>query len=153
MIGHIFAEKKVFKFSYSPAGIHFYIMQSVTSVTNGHINNGLSEKSFSGTYSHAAVAADAAICSTVGSNILKNGGSAVDATIASLLCVGVVNLHSTGIGGGGFMVYYNATSKEAYAIDFRETAPMNASTYMFNDTAQNASEYGKVIPVLHPTSF
>ena len=100
------------------------------------------EKSFSGTYQHAAVAADAANCSTVGSNILKDGGSAVDAAIASVLCVDVVNLHSTGIGGGGFMVYYNATSKEAYAIDFRETAPMNASTYMFNDTAQNASEYG-----------
>ena len=102
----------------------------------------VNERSFSGTYQHAAVAADAANCSTVGSNILKDGGSAVDAAIASVLCVGVVNLHSTGIGGGGFMVYYNATSKEAYAIDFRETAPMNASTYMFNDTAQNASEYG-----------
>ena len=41
-----------------------------------------------GEYSKAAVATDAANCSIVGSDILKKGGSAVDATIASMLCVG-----------------------------------------------------------------
>ena len=56
-------------------------------------------------------------------DILKKGGSAVDSAIASLLCVGVMNPQSTGIGGGGFMVYYNATSGLSTAIDFRETAP------------------------------
>lgn len=99
----------------------------------------------SGTFKQAAVAADAALCSTAGKDILIKGGSAVDAAIASLLCVGVVNLHSTSIGGGGFMIIYNATTKEAHAIDFREKAPMNASMYMYNDTAQNASTYGMLV--------
>ncbi len=98
----------------------------------------------SGTYQHAAVATDAGPCSEVGVDILKVGGNAVDAAIAATLCVGVVNLHSTGIGGGGFMVYYNSSSGEARAIDFREKAPMNASTFMYNDTAPDASTRGEL---------
>ena len=98
----------------------------------------------SGTYQHAAVATDAGPCSRVGVDILKLGGNAVDAAIAATLCVGVVNLHSTGIGGGGFMIYYNSSSGEAHAIDFREKAPMNASTFMYNDTAPDASTRGEL---------
>ena len=98
----------------------------------------------SGTYQHAAVATDAGTCSQVGVDILKLGGNAVDAAIAATLCVGVVNLHSTGIGGGGFMIYYNSSSGEAHAIDFREKAPMNASTFMYNDTAPDASTRGEL---------
>lgn len=78
------------------------------------------------TFKTAAVAADASQCSRVGVEILKKDGSAVDAAIASLLCVGVINMHSTGIGGGGYLVYYNATSKKATVIDYRETAPARA---------------------------
>ena len=98
----------------------------------------------SGTYQHAAVATDAGPCSQVGVDILELGGNAVDAAIAATLCVGVVNLHSTGIGGGGFMIYYNSSSGEAHAIDFREKAPMNASTFMYNDTAPDASTRGEL---------
>lgn len=98
--------------------------------------------SASGTYSKAAVAADAAVCSTAGVEILKKGGSAVDAAIAAHLCNGVVNLHSTGIGGGGFMVFYNATSDESFALDFREVAGGNASVYMYNGTAEDSHRRG-----------
>lgn len=110
------------------------------------IGLGLSRKSppFSATYQHAAVATDAAPCSEIGADILKRGGSAVDAAIAATLCVGVVNIHSTGIGGGGFMVYYNSSSKESYALDFRERAPLNGSKFMYNDTAPDASTHGKL---------
>ena len=86
-------------------------------------------------YQHAAVAADAAVCSQVGADILKKNGSAVDAAIASLFCVGVVNLHSTGIGGGGFMVYYNATSRKSTFIDYREVAPLKSTTNMFDNAS------------------
>ena len=103
----------------------------------------------SATYQHAAVATDAGPCSQVGVDILKLGGNAVDAAIAATLCVGVVNLHSTGIGGGGFMVYYNASSGEAHAIDFREKAPLNASTFMYNDTAPDASRNGIIENCYH----
>lgn len=97
----------------------------------------------SGVYSKAAVATDAGVCSTMGVNILKKGGSAVDAAISSLLCVGVINLHSTGIGGGGFMLFYDATSKEVRALDYREVAPNAASYDMYDDLDPAASHVGE----------
>ena len=47
----------------------------------------------------AVVVADDVACSTIGTDILKKGGSGVDAAIAALLCQGVVHLHTSGIGG------------------------------------------------------
>lgn len=108
-----------------------------------HASSSSDDKS-SGTYQHAAVATDSAQCSKVGVDILKNNGSAVDAAIASLLCVGVINCHSTGIGGGGFMIYYNATNKSATVFDYRETAPGKANSSMYKPFGPNetASLYG-----------
>ena len=69
--------------------------------------------------------------------MLKRGGTAVDAAIASMLCVGVINLHSTGIGGGGFMLVYSKRKRQQEMIDFRETAPGNAYADMFHGDAMN----------------
>ena len=88
-------------------------------------------------YRNAAVATDASVCSQVGADILKKNGSAVDAAIASMFCVGVVNLHSTGIGGGGFMMYYNATSGQSTFIDYREVAPIAATVNMFTNSTSD----------------
>lgn len=74
-------------------------------------------------YQHAAVATDAAQCSEIGVELLKKGGNAVDAAVGSLLCVGVINLQSTGLGGGGFFMYYDVETRETFCIDFREKAP------------------------------
>ena len=60
--------------------------------------------------------------------MLKDGGHAVDAAIASLICTGVVNVHSTGISGGGFMTIYDRKSWTAKVYDYREIGPA-ALTY------------------------
>ena len=83
-------------------------------------------------YSHAAVATDHAECSRIGRNILHHGGSAVDSAIASMLCLGVVHPHSTGLGGGGFMLVYHRYTRFSEMIDFRENAPLLANKDMFH---------------------
>ena len=80
----------------------------------------------------------------MGKNILKKGGSAVDAVIAATLCVGVINMHSTGIGGGGFMMVYDSHKRSAEMIDFRETAPGHAGVDMLKGDPLNGIR-GKIL--------
>lgn len=84
-----------------------------------------------GKYSKAAVAADNEYCSEIGRNTLLRGGNAVDAAIAALFCIGVMDSHSAGLGGGHFMTIYNSTTQECTVIDAREIAPLAATEDMF----------------------
>ncbi|XP_041455937.1 glutathione hydrolase 1 proenzyme-like isoform X1 [Lytechinus variegatus] len=93
-------------------------------------------------YRDAAVAADAARCSEIGRDMLLNKGSAMDAAIAGLLCVGLYNAHSTGIGGGSFIMYYERENKTPYFLDSREVAPILASTDMYTNESSDASTTG-----------
>ena len=70
-----------------------------------------------------AVAADDPTASAVGAEVLAAGGNAVDAAVATSLALGVVNPISSGIGGGGFAVVYDAGSRSVRVYDFREVAP------------------------------
>ena len=96
-----------------------------------------------GVYEHAAVASDATLCSQAGAGILKDGGSAVDSAIATIFCLGVVNCHSTGLGGGGFMLVHQKDNPlKPMVIDFREKAPSGAYKEMYRENS-SLSETGE----------
>ncbi|RXR21013.1 gamma-glutamyltransferase [Flavobacterium amnicola] len=72
------------------------------------------------------------VASQVGVAILKKGGNAIDASIATAFALAVTHPEAGNIGGGGFLVFRKA-SGEATTIDFREKAPLAASPNMFLD--------------------
>nr|XP_022327270.1 gamma-glutamyltranspeptidase 1-like [Crassostrea virginica] len=78
-----------------------------------------------------AVASDVGTCSDLGLAVLERGGNAVDATVTTLLCAGLVNPHKSGIGGGGFMMVYDHKTMKSEVVDFWETAPAAANIELF----------------------
>lgn len=77
--------------------------------------------------------------SEIGFSILRKGGNAVDAAIAMQFSLAVVSPNSGNIGGGGFMIYRSG-SGQVNALDFRETAPLEASQDMYLDQKGNPIE-------------
>ncbi|CAH1112677.1 unnamed protein product [Psylliodes chrysocephalus] len=81
-------------------------------------------------------------CAEIGVATMKKGGNAVDAAIATMFCEGVAMSESTGLGGGFFLVLYNKTTGETWALDARETAPGAAAEDMYVGKPANASLRG-----------
>ncbi len=86
---------------------------------------------------HGMVAAQEKIAAQVGADILKAGGNAVDAAVATGFALAVTHPQAGNIGGGGFMLISLAAAKKLTAIDYRETAPAAASKDMFLDDSGN----------------
>lgn len=83
------------------------------------------------TFAQYAVAADNVQASEAGASILAAGGTAADAAAATMLALGVASPGSSGLGGGGFALYYRASDKSLSFLDFRERAPAAATPEMF----------------------
>ena len=79
------------------------------------------------------VVSDSKLDSEIGVKILKSGGNAVDASIASAFALAVTYPAAGNIGGGGFVVYFNAEKESVTTIDFREKAPLKSYEKMYVD--------------------
>ena len=73
------------------------------------------------------------LASQAGVTILQAGGNAIDAAIATAFAISVLEPYSAGIGGGGFLLIYDAETREVRSLDFRERAPIAATTDMYLD--------------------
>lgn len=84
------------------------------------------------------VATQEALASDIGLQILKDGGNAVDAGVAVGFALAVTLPRAGNIGGGGFMMIYDAKQDKTVALDYREKAPSSASRDMYLDSDGNA---------------
>jgi gamma-glutamyltranspeptidase/glutathione hydrolase len=91
------------------------------------------------------IAAANPYASDAGFNILKKGGSAVDAAIAVQLVLTLVEPQSSGIGGGAFILHWNKSKQHLTTFDGRETAPKAATAEMFLDTQGNPIPWIKAV--------
>ncbi|MEE1665531.1 gamma-glutamyltransferase [Streptomyces sp. WAC07094] len=78
-----------------------------------------------------AVASVDTDATAAGVEVLRKGGNAVDAAVATAAALGVTEPYSAGIGGGGYFVYYDARTRSVHTIDGRETAPLTANSRLF----------------------
>jgi gamma-glutamyltranspeptidase len=76
---------------------------------------------------------------------MRENGTAIDAAVATLICLGLIHPHSSGIGGGGYLLQYKRSTKTVTYLDFRETAPGASTPNMFMNRTEE-SGYGRCGP-------
>ncbi|MBI1909521.1 MAG: gamma-glutamyltransferase [Deltaproteobacteria bacterium] len=88
------------------------------------------------------IASDHKLAGKAGLIIHEKGGNIIDVAVAASFAISVVKPYSTGIGGGGFLLYYDADSQKTHAFDFRERAPRKVTRTIY-------LHQGKPIPESH----
>jgi gamma-glutamyltranspeptidase/glutathione hydrolase len=78
------------------------------------------------TATHAALATSSPAATQIGLRVMRDGGNAIDAAVAVSFALAVLEPKSTGLGGGGFLTYFDAESGGVWTLDFREAAPAAA---------------------------
>jgi gamma-glutamyltranspeptidase / glutathione hydrolase len=79
----------------------------------------------------AALSTASPYSTSVGLSVLRNGGNAIDAAVAVSFALAVVHPQAGNLGGGGFLVYYDAKTRAVWTLDFRETAPLASKIDMY----------------------
>lgn len=91
---------------------------------------------------HYMISTSDILASQAGANMLKKGGNVIDAIIAAQMVLNVVEPQSSGIGGGGFLLYFDAKTNKTTFFNGREIAPQHAHENMFLD------EHGQALPFI-----
>ena len=107
--------------------------QDVADSVAPEFSSGLTQKKLAKAKNQMVVTANP-YASEAGYNILKKGGNAIDAMVAVQTVLGLVEPQSSGLGGGAFLVYFDAQQQKLKTYDGRETAPLAATANMFLDT-------------------
>jgi gamma-glutamyltranspeptidase/glutathione hydrolase len=95
---------------------------------------------------HHMIAAANPHAAQAGLEMMRAGGTAVDAAIATQMVLGLVEPESSGIGGGAFMLVYDPKTKQTTSFDGREMAPASATPTMFLDANGQPRNKGEAIP-------
>jgi gamma-glutamyltranspeptidase/glutathione hydrolase len=95
---------------------------------------------------HHIIAAANPYAARAGLEMLRKGGSAVDAAIAAQMVLTLVEPESSGIGGGAFLVLYDPKHNKVTSFDGRETAPASATPGMFLDASGRPRPHMEAVP-------
>jgi len=106
----------------------FFLITSLSGVGEPEPSSGCHEKNEIGPVQNMMVVTSNRLASEAGLDVIKNGGNALDAAIAAQAVLNLVEPQSSGIGGGGFLLYYRAKDGVIKVYDGRETAPINPSS-------------------------
>jgi len=96
---------------------------------------------------HAALSTVSPTATQVGISVMKHGGNAIDAAVAVSFALAVTHPQAGNIGGGGFLVYYDAKTKSVWTLDYREIAPGAAKRDMYVQADGNPSKASQTGPL------
>ncbi len=85
------------------------------------------------------------LASEAGARVLRQGGTAADAMIAVQLVLGLVEPQSSGLGGGAFLVWWDAAAQTLTTLDGRETAPQGATPLLFQNDAGQPMDFFEAV--------